>query len=249
MVTKQIMSKSSISEIQESYQGDAIAGEYVQVRFHSELMALLHERQLNAVNSLLQLSGVRTLEIAPGPGRITRDVRIADSLVCLEFNEGMIREGRAACSSNVQWVRGSGFALPFGEEFDFVYSFRFIRHFHRAEREKLYSEIRKVLRPQGWLVLDAVNEQVSGPLRAANPDDYPIYDKLYRDEAELRTELSTAGFEVVHLVPVQKWFRWQYRVQLLLGPRSRFLCRWVIRALEYMRRGPSLEWIVTCRRA
>lgn len=242
------MSLSTVAEIQDSYEGAKVASEYVQVRFQSELMALLHDRQVEAVNRLVRKGATRVLEVAPGPGRLTRDVRTDGPLVCLEFNAGMIEEGRAACGSNVEWVRGNGFDLPFGGVFDLLYTFRFVRHFHREDRERLYAQVRKVLRPGGMFVMDAVNEQVSGPWRAARPEDYPIYDKLYRDETELRAELTGAGFEIVRVEPVQRWLNLQFRAQCLLGPRSRTVCRWVIRALEKMRRGPALEWIVTCRR-
>ena len=96
--------------------------------------------------------------------------------------------------------------------------------------------------------MDAVNAQVSAPLRAADPASYPIYDKLYENEAELKAELADAGFELLRAEPVQRWFPLQYRLQILLGPRSPFLCRAAIRGLEKLRRGPALEWIVTCRR-
>ncbi|MHB8974342.1 MAG: class I SAM-dependent methyltransferase [Pirellulaceae bacterium] len=241
---------SSEDNIGEAYRDQIVAKEYVERRFDSELNRLLHDRQVRAVRSILDAARPRrSLEIAPGPGRITRDLDPPDELVCLELNDGMIAEGRKACRESVQWVQGSAFELPFAQEFDFVYTFRFLRHFHREDRERLYTQIRKVLRPNGSLVIDAVNEQVSEPLRRANPEDYPIYDKLYRTEQELRTELAGAGFEVLQLEPVQRWFPLQYRAQVLLGPRSRWLCRLAIQTLERLRRGPALEWIVTCRRA
>jgi ubiquinone/menaquinone biosynthesis C-methylase UbiE len=244
------MTLSTESEIQQSYRDPAAAEAYVGRRFASELMALLHERQVEAVNRVLrETSPKATLEIAPGPGRITRDVAAAGSLVCLEYNEAMIAEGRRACGDHVRWVQGNAFELPFAEgEFDFAYSFRFIRHFHREDRDRLYAQIRRVLQPGGWLVVDAVNAAVSAPLREADPDSYPIYDKLYRDENELRTELADAGFEVVRLEPVQRWFTLQAKAQNLLGPRSSLLCRAAIRGLERLPVKKNLEWIVTCRR-
>jgi ubiquinone/menaquinone biosynthesis C-methylase UbiE len=243
------MSLATELEIQQSYRDPVTAERYVANRFANELMRLLHERQVGVVQRMMRDADPRqSLEVAPGPGRITRDVRPAGGLVCLEFNEGMIAEGRRVCRESVRWVQGNAFHLPFAAgEFDFLYSFRFVRHFHRADRDRLYAEIRRVLRPGGWLVLDAVNARVSEPLRRANPGAYPIYDKLYRGEAELREELAAAGFEVVRLEPVQRWFSLQYRAQLLLGPRSPWLCRRVIGTLERLRRGPALEWIVTAR--
>ena len=243
------MPRHTESDIQESYQGTQVAEAYVCQRFESELMALLHERQVAAVNSVMtRYSPARTLEIAPGPGRVTRDVVPAGELICLEFNEGMIEEGRAACGNDTIWQQGNAFELPFRAEFDFAYSFRFVRHFRREDRDRLYAEVHRALRDGGMFIMDAVNGIVAGPVRDAHPDGYPIYDKLYESEAKLRDELRQAGFEVVGLQAVQRWFPLQWRAQILLGPRSRWLCRTVIRTLERLRGGPPLEWIVTCRR-
>jgi len=239
------------SGIGASYRGEDKARTYVEQRFVSELMSLLHERQVEAINRVMREERPsRSLEVAPGPGRLTRDVAPSGKLICLEFNEGMICEGKRHCKESVQWRQGNAFELPFDEgDFDFAYSFRFIRHFHRADRQRLYSQLHRVLRPEGILVFDAVNAQVSLPLRLANPNNYPIYDKLYDSQYELKRELTDAGFEVLRIVPVQKWFHAQSKAQNLLGPRSRKLCRWAVRGLERMRRGPALEWIITCRRA
>jgi ubiquinone/menaquinone biosynthesis C-methylase UbiE len=237
-------------DIRNSYEGSTTATSYVRQRFTSELSRLLHERQVSAVQRVFNLyQPSESLEIAPGPGRITRDVHPSGRLVCLEYNSGMIAEGRRVCSNSVEWIQGDAFHLPFERRFEFVYSFRFIRHFHRPDRERLYHEIRSVLIPGGTLVIDAVNERVSAPLREKRPEDYPIYDKLYRNELDLTAELLNSGFEVVRIEPVQRWYPLQYRAQVVLGPRSRWLCRRVIQLFEGIRRGQALEWIVTCRRA
>jgi ubiquinone/menaquinone biosynthesis C-methylase UbiE len=236
-------------DIQAAYSPAAVAGEYVARRFANELHGLLHDRQVSAVQRLMDAARPRrTLEIAPGPGRVTRDLRPTGHLVCLEFNEGMIERGRAACPGKAEWVRGNGFALPFGPGFELVYSFRFVRHFRRPDRERLYAQVRRVLLPGGHFVLDAVNERLSRPLREANPAEYPVYDKLYT-AAALRAELAGAGLEVVALTPVQRCLRPQGLSQTLLGPRARWLNRLVIRGLERVSWGDGLEWIVTCRRA
>jgi ubiquinone/menaquinone biosynthesis C-methylase UbiE len=240
---------STEDDIQAAYSSPTVAQEYVARRFKNELHGLLHDRQVSAVQRVMDRTRPRRiLEIAPGPGRVTRDLRPTGRLTCLEFNEGMIEQGRSACGAKAEWVRGNGFALPFGPEFELVYSFRFVRHFHREDRERLYAQVRRALLPGGHFVLDAVNERVSRPLREANPAEYPIYDKLYTAEA-LRKELAGAGLEVVTLTPVQKFLRLQGLSQTFLGPRARWLNRLVIRGLERVAWGDGLEWIVTCRRA
>jgi ubiquinone/menaquinone biosynthesis C-methylase UbiE len=236
-------------EIKQSYAGRTAARDYVGARFNSELMQLLNDRQVAAVNRHMRaLRPQRTLEIAPGPGRVTRSIVPDGDLVCLEFNRAMIEVGQATCPSATIWIKGNAFELPFIRAFDFAYSFRFIRHFHRRDRNRLYRQIWSVVRPGGLFVMDAVNERVSGPLRAAAPQAYPIFDKLYRDPMELQDELEAAGFTVVDVEPVQRWYTAQYRAQVLLGPRSRWLCRAAIHTLERLRQGPALEWIVTARR-
>jgi SAM-dependent methyltransferase len=237
-------------EIKGYYAGRATAAGYVQHRFTSELHALLHDRQVAAVQRAFDRARPAwALEIAPGPGRLTRAVRPTGQLVCVEFNAGMVEQGRAACDpQRCRWVRGDGFRLPVGPVFDLAYSFRFIRHFRSADRARLYAEVRRVLRPGGWLVFDAVNERVSRPLREARPQEYPVYDELYRPD-ELRSELAAAGFTDVSLEPVQRWWGLQSRSQVLLGPRANWLNRLLIRAAERLPRREGLEWIVTCRRA
>src|SRR5262249_17496085 len=82
------------------------------------------------------------------------------------FNEGMIEEGRRHCPQPPAWVRGNAFQLPFDpKSFDLVYSFRFIRHFHSADRQRLYAQLKQVLRPGGYFMMDAVNERASKPWR------------------------------------------------------------------------------------
>ncbi len=240
---------SSEEGVREAYRGAEAAQAYVDARFSRELMRLLHERQVARVQEIInQARPARTLEIAPGPGRVTRDIRPTGELICVEFNTGMIDVGQASCSNGARWVQGNAFDLPFDQEFDFVYSFRFVRHFQCEDRIRLYEQFHRALRPGGWFIMDAVNAKVSGPLRTADPSSYPIYDVLYSTPEELRDELRSAGFEIVSLEPVQRWFSLQYKAEALLGPRSRRLSRWTIRLLERLRRGPALEWIVTCRR-
>jgi len=233
-------------QIQRAYEDEAVASSYIDVRFKSELNRLLHERQVDAVQRAIdQARPERILEIAPGPGRITRHIRSNGQLVCLEFNDSMIEQGRQA-TSQVIWVRGNAFRLPFSQQFDLAYSFRFVRHFHRRDRERLYQEIRRVLRPGGLFLLDAVNDRFSRPLREARPEEYPIYDKLYRED-ELRAELGSAGLRCLSILPVKKFHGWQSQSQVLLGPRINWLNRYIIRALECLPRHAGLEWIVKCR--
>src|SRR5438132_10233120 len=108
------MPLASEHELCQAYRGDGVAAEYVRERFASELHGLLHDRQVAAVQRALnQIGQGPALEIAPGPGRLTRSLRPQGRLVCLEFNEGMIEHGHRACGPEVEWVRGNAFHLRF----------------------------------------------------------------------------------------------------------------------------------------
>ena len=239
---------SSPLGIKRAYAGSDVAPGYVRRRFEGEIHRLLHDRQAAAINRAIERTRpARILEIAPGPGRLTRDVRPTGPLICLEYNAGMIEQGRPACAGRATWARGDAFRLPFGRSFGLIYSFRFVRHFRREDRGRLYAEVGRALEPGGLFVMDAVNELASRPLREASPGDYPIHDELYTRD-RLRDELREAGLDLVSLEPVQKFYQWQYRSQILLGPRSAGLNRLVIRGLERLPRRDGLEWIVTCRR-
>lgn len=243
------MTLATENEIQDAYRDRETAAKYVRDRFANPLYRILHEKQVRAVQRVIDRERPQAvLEIAPGPGRVTRDIRPAGRLVCLEYNEGMIAEGRAACGGKAEFVQGNAFALPFAGPFDLVYTFRFIRHFHREDRERLYAEVRRVLRPGGYFVMDAVNVRVSKPLRDARPEEYPIHDELYTPD-QLRAELAAAGLGPVALEPVQRRYRLQGRSQMLIGPRANWLNNLVIRGLEMLPARDGLEWVVTCRRA
>jgi SAM-dependent methyltransferase len=240
---------ASEREIQQAYRDRSVAAGYLQERFASELNALLHEKQVAGLRSLLTRTRARrVLELAPGPGRVTKDIQGLRSLVCLEYSAEMIKLGRIKCGPSISWIRGNGFHLPFRHAFDLVYSFRFVRHFHREDRKRLYAEIHAVLKPGGYFVMDAVNRRVSKPLRDAHPERYVIYDKLYR-QSDLRKELVDAGLRPLDVVPVQKFYRLQYLSQIVLGPRANWLNRLLVHGLERLPATDGLEWVVTCRRA
>lgn len=242
-------SDNAAEQVRRYYSQRNVAQNYICERFRSPLGDLLHSKQLAIVNRLAQkLQPQWTLEIAPGPARLTCHVGVPGQLVCLEYNVAMIDQGRQYTAENVSWVRGDAFALPFSEIFDFVYTFRFIRHFQSEDRFRIYEQIKNVLKPGGVLVFDAVNAVVSRPLRQKNPEEYPIFDQLYDNLDQIRSELSMVGFGFESAQPVQRWFGLQARIQNLVAPRSWTLARLMIGVVERIWSGHPLEWIVACRK-
>lgn len=245
MTTNVIASEQAVKEY---YSETARAEQYVEDRFVHPLYRILHQQQIAVVQAgIKEVSPKRVLEVAPGPGRLTAHLKDVPGLVCVEFNEAMIKIGRERAPW-ADWRQGDAFHLDFNDEFDLLYTFRFIRHFRRDDRRRLLANLARALKPGGLLIFDAVNAKVSLPLRAAAPSDYPVYDELYDSIDDLRAELSEHGFAVVKTVPVQKRLSLQLSIGSILGPRIPSLANRLVAWLERLPGGEPLEWVVVAKK-
>jgi len=239
-----------VVDMREAYRDEQVAANYVDERFREPLGALLHHRQSAAMRRVvLGHRPEHVLELAPGPARLTVEVAplLTRAPVILDASPQMLAQARArltAIREEAIVVNGDAFDLPFDAQFDLVYTFRLIRHFEQAERMSLYRQIRKVLKPDGLLVFDAVNAVVSAGLQK---DGDRHFDALLEQE-ELMRELRDAGFDRISLEGVQHRYRLLSAVQTLVAPRSRTLARAAMEVIDRLG-GEPLEWIVTCRRA
>ena len=239
--------------IRDAYRDESVASNYVQTRFMEPLGALLHRGQARALSATIdRLVPTRVLEVAPGPARLSLEAaeRLRGELVLLDASYEMLALARKRVEANsldrCKCVQGDAFDLPFPERFDLVYSFRLIRHFGLEDRLRLYEQFRRVLRPNGVLMFDAVNETVSGPLRRADPSGCLHFDALLNREG-ITSELARTGFRVESLKGLQHRYPLLHKVQVLVAPRARWLATSLMRLLDSTG-GEPLEWVVTCRR-
>ena len=240
--------------LQRAYQDADVARDYVAERFTAPFGALLHARQVGAIKRVIRRHGIaRAVEIAPGPARLTADTApVLERVTLVDASAEMLAEARgrldaAGLSDRAQFVRADAFRLPLAATVDCVYSFRLIRHFDRADRIRLYRQIAGILRPGGWLLFDAVNVEVSGPLRArAEPGLFSHFDALLSPQA-VRDELQEAGFELVSLQGVKHHIAALQACQVYVAPRSTLIARVLMEVMDRLG-GKPLEWIVICRR-
>ena len=241
------------ADLRDAYRDDRVASSYVEERFRAPLGALLHQRQVAALRSVIGRSRPeRVLEIAPGPARLTVDVApmLGAPPVVIDASPQMLVQARrrlAAVDHQASMVEGDAFQLPFTATFDLVYTFRLIRHFDDPDRARLYGQIARVLKPGGYLVFDAVNETVSRPLRErARPGDHQHFDALLTRESVI-SELSDEGFAVERLIGVQHRYPLLQQIQILVGPRSSVMARAAMEVVDRLG-GEPMEWVVVCRR-
>jgi SAM-dependent methyltransferase len=237
------------ADLERYYRDRAVVGTYMQRRTAEPLNGVLHRGQVRFLNRVLAGPGLRAvLEIACGPGRLTAEVQGVPLGAAVDTSFGMLKaavqrsEGGGSCWS---FLRTDAFALPFRSEvLDAVYTLRFVRHFQLDDRQRLYEEVRRVLRPKGLFIVDALNRDISHPYRLKRGlDHYKIYDVLYR-QGEVEGELQAAGFHVAEMEGILKHASLQRplnRLRLLGMDR---LAKVLISALEHFPSRQPSTWMV-----
>jgi SAM-dependent methyltransferase len=136
--------------------------------------------------------GDDVLEIGPGPGMTTDVLRqTVDRLTAVEVDPRLAAALTARLAgSNVDVVHGDGAHLPFADgRFSGATSFTMLHHVPSpALQDRLFAEVRRVLRPGGLLV--GVDSVESPEWRELHTDDtcVPV------DPATLAERLQAAGF-------------------------------------------------------
>lgn len=227
------------------YQREEVVSGYLRERFGNPLGRLQNHNQIRSLNKLIaRYKPKRVLELACGPARVTPYIEA--KVVGLDSSLEMLVRAKGRFGGKGDLVGGDVFNLPFKEcSFPFVFALRFIRHFDLKEREKIFSEIGRVLLPGGLLIFDVPNYEVEYPVRLKRGlDHYPIYDKLWGKEEFLR-EMAQNGLQVLEM----RGNIYHYRLQAILsrlnlGPISFAL----IRIGEFFKWGQPLEWSAICQK-
>jgi ubiquinone/menaquinone biosynthesis C-methylase UbiE len=236
-------------DLKRYYQDQGVVDTYMQRRTGQPLNGILHRGQVRFLNRVLASRRPRVvLEIACGPGRLTAEMRGVQLGVAVDASPAMLESAKHRLNgSTSRWtfLRTDAFVLPFrSEAFDVVYTLRFLRHFQAADRQRLYGEIRRVLRPGALLILDALNRDVSLPYRLRHGvEKYHIYDALYR-QREIEAELQTAGFRVAETEGILKHASLQRSLNRFRRLRMGRLAALLIGVLEHFPSRQPSTWMI-----
>lgn len=133
----------------------------------NDVLALGQTRRWrNAVVSAVRpLAGMRILDLAAGTGTSSLPFAKAGArVVATDFSLGMLRQGRRRHPS-LAFVAGDGLALPFGDQvFDAATISFGLRNL--VDRHQGLSELRRVVRPGGRLVICEFSHPTNGLFRA-----------------------------------------------------------------------------------
>jgi len=242
------------------YQNSTVADKYIEARFVLPWQRLLHETQAQSLRQSIQLFSPNSiLEIAPGPARLSTELTGIRNGVMLEYSEEMIDVARARLEERGllnRWTIVHGNAFEPNDcpgPFDFIYTFRFIRHFDEDDRMRLYAAIRSRLEPGGILVLDVVNSTYNlntkdRPLSDAKQSDaFLIFDVGYTI-GEFHVEMNAAGFEVLSMRPVVRHYPLQSWISSKLYDLAPGFSQRIVRIIEAIPSRSPVEWIAVCRR-
>ncbi len=203
------MTISTPAEVQQHYQDEEVAENYLATRFTEPLNVIEHERQVSILNTIIRENNCqKILEFAPGPARLTAEL-LVNGGTSIDSSATMLtiaRNRMKQAGKKWNFVQGDLLTMDLKAEQDLVFSFRFWLHFHQEERDKIYAQARRALRPGGYLVFEALNRNIVLPLRKLlGMKRYNVYDHLYTRQ-ELLAELENNGFRVRHLYPILSRF-------------------------------------------
>lgn len=242
-------------DIKSAYQDQALADDYIKARFEDPFGAEFHRQQLERINRAIQRADPRSLlEIACGPARLTPSLRRVEQSVAVEQSPAMIARAverlRRLGATHWRLIKGDGFEMPFRDaSFDMVVTARFIRHFDRSDRQRLYAGVRRVLRPGGWLVFDVAHGPAYRWLLSKWGVAGSWVDDFWFERDEFVAEIRENGFAVESLDPVHSHVRVQHYLYSYAHPRLPRLARTLSRSITRVGSGNAYEWVAVCRRA
>ena len=110
----------------------------------------------------------------------------AQSVTGVDVDFQAVKEARKECGERSSVLLGDGTQLPFADEsFDVVTSFETLEHLH--QRNLFLSELKRVLKRDGFLILSTPNANYTKPVNGTPSNPFHIFE--YKPE-ELSAELE-----------------------------------------------------------
>jgi SAM-dependent methyltransferase len=133
------------------------------------------------------VAGKRVLDIACGTGYgLALLAETAGMVVGVDVDAEAALAAKKECGRNTQVLLGDGTGLPFPDEsFDVVTSFETLEHLHN--RKGFLSELRRVLKFDGKLILSTPNANYTQPVNGKPTNLFHVFE--YNPD-ELRPELQ-----------------------------------------------------------
>ncbi|MFC1651546.1 methyltransferase domain-containing protein [Patescibacteria group bacterium] len=237
-----------------------------ETRFQRPDRAMSHDKEVAIINRIFRKNKPeKILDLALGPARVSKDLNLKyfEKGFGLDSSPIMLKNAKQKLDPK-KWelIEGDAFKTPFKDnEFDAVTTFRFIRHFKIDDRKRIYQEIKRILKPNGILIFEALNKDMGEYSKKASgilkPSAFekPVYDELW-DRNDLIKELNASGFNVEKLYPVLNFFKYQHNFARVFNKLSGILhvntikrfAKWVLRIWDIIPTKTTHQWEVIARK-
>ncbi len=241
-------------QVKEYYREKNTVDEYIRNRFNEPLNKVEHLRQVTILNDIIEKNDCKfVVEFAPGPARVTTEIKTGEG-VSIDSSENMLelaKERMKKKGKKWKFIHADilNSQLKLSKKADLLFCFRFLLHFQKGDRAKIYRQAANILKKEGLLVFEAMNGKIVHPVRKIlGKKRYFIYDHLY-DKPELFLELEQNGFKIIRLYPVLKHFK----TQAILSRPLKFMnlnleAERVIREIEKIPTSDPYQWVVLCQK-
>ena len=246
-------------DVAQYYQQTSIAENYITKRFTEPLNKIEHQQQIKIINQIIrQYQPKIILEFAPGPARLTTDLITPETTtgISIDASDEMLNLAKTRMHEhhpNKSWtflkadILNS--SLPLSKPAHLLFTIRFLLHFHKNDRKKIYTQAHKHLTKDGILIFECMNKTIVNPLRLLlGKSRYIVYDKLYTKK-ELITELEENNFKLIKLYPVLNHF---YTQSLLSRPfkllNQHHHAEKIISLFEKIPSTQPYEWVVLAQK-
>src|SRR3989338_320627 len=241
--------KSTPAEIKSHYRNENVVENYVPKRFIEPMGILKHERQVKVINCILsKINDPVVLDLACGPARLSKDISPVKKGYAVDASSGMIAIAKEMVPAQWAVLCQDAFKLKFKPHyFDVVISFRFIRHLQEQDRRKIYAQVQRLIKKEGYFIIDVLNGKTVRWLRLIGKHKYQVYDEVYNQRQFIK-EIESAGFLIVAMVPIIK----HTLLQALVSKCAKTFCLdsfalKLLTVIEQSSRGAPWEWIAICK--
>jgi len=208
-----------VDSVKGRYQEQDIANEYERSRFDTLLGRLMHIQEIEGINKALSFRPSNILEVATGPARISKAIKLHTSLTAIGVDSSipMLKIAKQNVEDE-RWsfICGDAMNMPFpNASFNVLITFHFVRHLAAPERARVFREFSRVLKVGGVLVMDVLNaergvvargfDKAHGLAQRAITGSRGIYDVRYT-KTGFQQELADSGFELESLYGVAHFY-------------------------------------------
>lgn len=202
---------------------------------YGELFDRLHLHVIQEVLNRLPRQS-RILEVACGTGHVTSLLAGQGfRFVACDLTPAMMVQSRQRCNGKGAFVEADAFHLPFPDyAFEGVLSTRFLHLFPHPDQQRLVTEMLRVLKKDGLLIVDfdnafsrwflSVPYAVYNILRYRRLAPYAVYNSIQLTEKAFRqhglSNVKSIGIGGIHLI-LPAWFSTRLAFTLGLSHRSR----------------------------